>query len=117
MSDQTPNQPQARNIHDIYTFYLSADHLEEGKLYPLTIAEAVIKPIFNVHANKDLDELVLHFKEARRSLKCNKTQVETLWDLTGTDDHTQWKNVKIILEKVPARGGKKTIKISKPEEG
>ena len=111
-------QPEpVRSIHDRFTFYLSPVHLEEGKKYPVTIAQALIKPVFNSITQREQDEIVVHFSDARRSLKCNKTQVEKIWDITDTDDLTKWAGAKIILERVPTkRGGKYTINISAPEK-
>lgn len=106
-------QPEPKTIHDLYTFYLSATHITTPRT--VTIDQAVIKLVYNAKAMKELPEVVIHFSDARRSLKCNKTQVETLWDLTGTDDYTKWSGVKIVLSKAPTKGGKFTIKISKPE--
>lgn len=109
----TPNPTQPQTIHDLYTFYLSAAHIDKPRT--VTISQATIKPVYNAKAMKELPEMVLHFSDARRSLKLNKTQAEDLWDLTGTDDHSKWSGVKITLSKVPTKGGKFTIKISKPE--
>ena len=109
-------QNQTQSIHDLYTFYLSPTHLEGKGARTVTISQAVIKEVFNSIQNRDVPEVVLHFKEARRSLKCNKTQTEAMWDITGTDDHTQWTGTRVILERVPTkRGGKFTIQISKAE--
>lgn len=110
MSTQTP----PRTIHDLYTFYLSPAHIDKPRT--VTIDHAEIKEVYNQMANKDLPELVVHFKDARRSLKCNKTQAETLWEILGTDDYTKWAGQRVTLTKEPTkRGGKFTIKITKPE--
>jgi hypothetical protein len=117
MNTQPETKPQARSIHDIYTFYLSPAHLEEGMTYERTIDQAVIKAVYDDKANKEIEKPVIHFKDARRSLKCNKTQTEALWTITGTDDLTKWAGIRIALSKEKTkRGGKFTIKISKPEE-
>jgi len=114
MTTPTPTQPQARSIHDIYTFYLEPAHIDQPRT--VTIDQATIKPVYNAQLNRDVDQIVIHFKDARRSLKCNKTQVGALWEITGTDDHTKWSGTRITLTKVPTkRGGKFTIAISKPE--
>lgn len=115
MTTPTPTQARsAATIHDIYTFYLSPAHID--KPYTVTIGSAVIKPVYNEKANRDIDSVVIHFSDARRSLKCNKTHTEALWGITGTDDHTKWAGTRITLSKEPTkRGGKFTIKISKPE--
>jgi peptidyl-tRNA hydrolase len=115
MSAITPN-PTPKSIHDLYTFYLSPAHLDGKGKVTATIAEAVIKPIYNAIAKKDLYETVLHFSDRRRSLKCNKTQVESLWEIAETDDHAKWAGIKICLERIPANAGKFTIKITKPEK-
>lgn len=115
MTTPTPTPTRsAATIHDIYTFYLKAVHID--KPYTVTIDSVVIKPVYNAFADKDIDEIIIHFSDARRSLKCNKTHTEKLWDITGTDDHTKWAGTRITLSKEPTkRGGKFTIKISKPE--
>ena len=113
MTTSTPtNDPQS--IHDIYTFYLSPVHLGETPR-TVTIDIAVIKPVFNAQLNREVPQVVIHFKDARRSLKANKTQIQQLWDITGTDDHTKWAGTRVMLTKKPTkRGGKFTIEISKP---
>lgn len=106
----TLTQPQT--IHDIFTFYLSHHHITTPRT--VTIAKAEITGVFNDKAGKELPSVVIHFKDARRSLKCNKSQTQCLWDITGTDDLTKWAGTKIELSKEPTkRGGKFTIKISK----
>jgi len=107
-------QPPTQSIHDIYTFYLEAAHIDQPRT--VTIDQAVIKPVFNAQLNKEIPQVVIHFRDARRSLKANKTQVAALWDITGTDDHTKWSGQRVTLSKEPTkRGSKFTIKISKPE--
>lgn len=112
MNTQTPN-PTPTSIHAIYTFYLSPAHIDKPRT--VTIDQAEIKMIYNAHANKELPEVVIHFKDARRSLKLNKTQTEALWDLTGTDDLTKWAGTRVTLSTAKTKGGKVTIEISKPE--
>lgn len=102
-------------IHDLYTFYLSPAHVGEN-VRTVTIDRAEIKMIFNSIEKREKPELVLHFKDARRSLRCNKTQTETLWDITGTDDYTKWNGTRVTLSTAKTRSGKITIVISKPEE-
>lgn len=112
----TPSNPP-KSIHELYTFYLSPAHLENKPPARVTIERAEIRDIYNAQLNKDVPEMVVHFRNARRSLKCNKTQTETLWEISGTDDHTQWAGLEITLERIATkRGGKFTIKISKPTE-
>lgn len=102
------------SIHDLFTFYLKADHIDQPRT--VTIDHVTIKPVFDDKAGKELPAIVVHFKDARRSLKLNKTQTATLWEITGTDDHTKWNGIRVTLSKEPTkRGGKFTIKISKPE--
>lgn len=116
MTTPTPPETIPASIHDLYTFYLSPAHLEGKPPRTVTIAQAEIKMVFNSILNKDIPEVILHFTDARRSLKCNKTQTEALWDITGTDDHKRWTGSKITLTRTPTkRGGKFTIKITKPE--
>jgi hypothetical protein len=109
----TPTTPQT--VHHLFTFYLSPAHID--KPATATIDSADIRAVFNDKAGKELPALVIHFRDARRSLKCNKTQVESIWEIAGTDDHTKWAGTRITLSKEPTkRGGKFTIKISKPAE-
>lgn len=115
MNTQPKPDYNKMTIHQIHTFYLSAAHLEEGKASTVTINAADIRPIFDDKAGKELPAIVIHFSDARRSLKCNKTQTEALWTITGSDNPSQWVGHKIRLEKVPTkRGGKFTIKITAP---
>ena len=108
-------QPQPQTVHHLFTFYLSQAHID--KPTTVTIDSADIRGVFNDKAGKEIPSLVIHFRDARRSLKCNKTQAEALWTITGTDDHTKWPGTRVTLSKEPTkRGGKFTIKISKPEE-
>jgi len=109
MNTPTPNTTPS--IHSLYTFFLKPAHLNGKGKVTATIAQAEIKPLFNSITNRDQDELILHFSDRRRSLKCNKTQTEALWDIVGTDDHTKWTGTAITLEYFKARGGKYTIKI------
>lgn len=105
---------QPQTLHHLYTFYLSAIHLD--KPATVTIDSADIRGVFNDQAGKEIPSLVIHFRDARRSLKCNKTQTEALWTITGTDDYTKWIGTQVTLTKVPTkRGGKFTIKITKAE--
>lgn len=114
MSTPEP-KPQARTIHDLYTFYLEAAHIDQPRT--VTIDSVTIKPVFSAQLNQNVDSLVIHFKDARRSLKANKTQAGQLWEITGTDDYTKWAGTRVTLSKEPTkRGGKFTIKISKPTE-
>jgi hypothetical protein len=114
MTTQPPTAP--KSIHELNTFYLSPAHLENKGKVTATIDKAVITEIFNSIETRNKWEMVIHFSDRRRSLKTNKTQQEALWTITGTDDHTKWAGTPVILERVPARGGKFTIKISKPTE-
>jgi len=109
MTTPTPNTTPT--IHSLYTFYLSPAHLENKGKVTATIAQAEIRPIFNSITKQDEQALTLHFSDRRRSLKCNKTQTETLWTITGTDDHTKWAGTQITLERVKSKSGKYTIKI------
>ena len=107
-------QPPTRTIHDLYTFYLSPAHIDKPRT--VTISQVEITEIYNEKANKDLPGIVVHFSDARRSLKLNKTQTAALWEIAGTDDYTKWAGQRVTLTKEPTkRGGKFTIKISKPE--
>lgn len=108
----TPTQTP-KSIHELYTFYLSAAHVKDPRT--VTISKAEIRNVYNAKAMKELPEVVIHFSDARRSLKCNKTQVEALWTITGSDDLTKWAGVKITLEKVATKASKFTIKITKAE--
>jgi hypothetical protein len=111
----TTPTPQPKTVHHLFTFYLSPAHID--KPATVTIDSADIREVFNDKAGKELPALVIHFRDARRSLKCNKTQAESIWQITGTDDHTKWAGTRVTLTKVPTkRGGKFTIKITKPEE-
>lgn len=111
----TPTPTQAQSIHDVFTFYLSPEHIDQPRT--VTIDQVTLKPVYNEKANKEIESVVIHFRDARRSLKANKTQTEALWDITGTDDFTKWSGVRVTLSKEPTkRGGKFTIKISKPTE-
>lgn len=110
MSTQTP----PRTIHDLFVFYLNAAHIDKPRT--VTVDKAEIYEIYNEKANKDLPGIVLHFKDARRSLKLNKTQTAAMWEITGTDDHTKWTGQRVTLTKEPTkRGGNFTIKLTKPE--
>ena len=111
----TQTKPAPKSIHELHTFYLSQAHLENKGQVTATIDKAVMTEVFNTKKNREEWELVIHFSDRRRSLKTNKTQQEALWTITGTDDHTKWTGTKVILERVPARGGKFTIQISKAE--
>ena len=120
MTTQPQTKPEPRtsaSIHELYTFYLSPAHLDADKPYTVTIGKAVITDVFDDKAGKELPRMVLHFTDARRSLKCNKTQIQAIWDITGTDDHTKCTGTRITMSKEPTkRGGKFTIKITKPKE-
>lgn len=113
MTTPTPQPKTAAGIHALYTFYLSPAHVD--KPYNVTVGLAEIKGIFNSIANKELPAVILHFSDARRSLKLNKTQTEAMWDITGTDDITKWAGTKITLSTKKTKSGKITIVISKPE--
>ena len=109
----TNTNPQT--IHDLYTFYLSPAHVGD-KPRTVTIDSAVIREVYSAQLNRNISALVVHFKDARRSLKLNRTQTEDLWELTGTDDHTKWSGTRVTLSTAKTKGGKITIVISKPEE-
>lgn len=107
------NGSKPRSIHDLFTFYLSARHIDGPRT--VTVDSVVIVPVYDPKKNQHVDSLVVHFKDARRSLKANKTQAAALWEIAGSDDYTRWVGVRVVLSKEPTRGGKFTIKISKPE--
>ena len=113
MTPQTQNKPQS--IHEVFTFYLSPAHVE-GHPRTVTVKSVTADMIYNAQAKKELPAIVLHFTDARRSLKLNKTQAEAMWTITGTDDFHKWTGHKIHLATAPAGNGKMTIKISKPNE-
>lgn len=105
---------QPQTLHHLFTFYLSPAHIDQPRT--VTIDSAEIRQIYNDKAGKELPGMVIHFREARRSLKVNKTQAEAIWTITGTDDHTKWTGARVTLTKVPTkRGGKSTIEITKAQ--
>ena len=106
--------PTPTSIHDLYTFYLSPAHIDKPRT--VTIESATIKNVFSAQMNRDIPAIVVHFKDARRSLKLNRTQTESLWDITGTDDHTKWSGARVTLSTAKTKGGKITIVISEPTE-
>jgi hypothetical protein len=107
-------QPQPKSIHDLFTFYLSADHIDQPRT--VTVDVVTIKEVYSPQLNANVPSLVIHFKDARRSLKANKTHAAAMWEITGTDDYTKWTGARVTLSKEPTkRGGKFTVKISKPD--
>lgn len=109
MSTQ-PNSIQS--VYDVFTFYLKADHLKD-QARTVTVDSVSILPVFNPGLNKNVDSVVMHFSDARRSLKLNKTQCEALMQITGSDDFVKWSGMKVILTPARSKSGKNTIAISK----
>lgn len=100
-------------IHDVYTFYLKADHIPEPAT--VKISKAEIKPVYNPNSGKDENQILVHFEGARRVLAASKTQANDLWEIAGSDDTSKWAGLRVTLTRAKARNGKMTIKITKAE--
>lgn len=105
-STQTP--------YDLFTFYLKAAHLRDQPR-TVTIESAVVMDVFNPGLNKNVPSIVLHFKDARRSLKLNKTQAEAMMQIAG-ETIVGWAGVQITLTPGKTKSGKETITITSAKE-
>jgi hypothetical protein len=83
------------NINDIYTSnsnFLKHSDLK-GQKVNVTIAEAEIGEV------GDKKQVVLSFKEGSgKKLGLNKTNAQMLAMLTGTEDYSNWKGIRITIK-------------------
>ena len=99
--------------YDFFVFYLEAVHLA-GKARTVTIDRVTVEQVFNPRINANVPSIVVHFKDARRSLKLNKTQAEALMELTGKEEFEAWTGTRVTLTPTETKNHKLTITISKP---
>ena len=106
------------SAYDLYTFYLSSDHLR-GRSVQVAIEAVEVEQVFNPRTKRPENRLVVRFHGKKLALCCNKTQVASLIDITGTDDYSRWPGHLVTLTPSAVDRGRATITItpaSRPTE-
>jgi hypothetical protein len=99
------------SIRDLYTFYLTAEHLQ-GRSVVVHIQSVSVEELWNRQLKRRECKLILRFHGKKLVLACNKTQAAALERLTGSDDYTQWPGHTVTLSPSRASTGAETITIS-----
>jgi hypothetical protein len=94
----------------IYDFYLSADDLQD-KPHKVKIQTVEVKDVYSEKDKKYHKKIVLHFEKRLKLMALNKTQVEQLIDITGTDQYEQWVNWEIGIRPMKFNRASNTIEI------
>ena len=100
------------SIRDLYTFYLTTEHLR-GRSHVVHITACTVEELWNRQTKRKERKLVLRFHDKQLALACNKTQAAALERITGSDDFSKWVGHTITLSPGKAPTGADTIVISK----
>ena len=104
------------SIHDLFTYYLRAEHLQ-GRSVTVHIEAATVDQVFNPRTKRNEPKLLVRFHNKRLALCCNKTQAGRLAAICGSDDFTQWAGHSVTLTPAQAPNGADTIAVSAPPNG
>jgi hypothetical protein len=99
------------SIRDLYTYYLTAAHLQ-GRSAVVHITAASVEELWNRQLKRKEHKLILRFHGKKLALACNKTQASQLEHITGSDDYTQWTGHTVTLSPGKAPTGADTILIT-----
>lgn len=99
------------SIRDLYTFYLTAEHLQ-GRSHVVHIHSVSIEELWNRQTKRKESKLLLRFHGKKLLLACNKTQATQIERITGTDDYTKWPGHTLLLSPGKAPTGAATITIT-----
>lgn len=87
-----------------------------GKRVPVELAAVTREKLFNPTSKKEEPKLIARFKGKELRLILNKTQLEVLTKLAGTDDYSRWGGLNLFLSTAIANNGKDTIVITHREQ-
>ena len=99
------------SIRDLYTYYLTATHLQ-GRSSVVHITAATVEELWNRQLKRKEHKLILRFHGKKLALACNKTQASQLEHITGSDDYTQWVGHTVTLSPGKTPTGADTILIT-----
>jgi hypothetical protein len=99
------------SIRDLYTFYLTAEHLQ-GRSHVVHIHSVSIEELWNRQTKRKEHKLLLRFHGKKLLLACNKTQATQIERITGTDDYSKWPGHTLLLSPGKAPTGAATITIT-----
>jgi len=102
---------QATTPYDVFQFFLAPAHITAPRT--VTVESASIDDIYNPKTMRNEPAIVLTFRAARRVLKLNKTQAESMMAIAG-EIIAGWQGVTITLSPAKAKNGKATIAITMP---
>lgn len=91
--------------------WLTSDHLK-GKTVTITITEVTVEQMYNNLTKKQENRLAAAFAGRSIRLPLNKTNAKAMERITGTDDYSLWRNIRVTLTPGRAQNGKGTILIS-----
>ena len=86
--------------------YLKASDLQ-GKAYVVTIERAPYEPLKGLDG-KEVQKIVLHFRNAEKTLPLNVTNFDAVCDATGCSDTEDWPGQRIELYPTKTTMGGKT---------
>jgi hypothetical protein len=107
---------QIRTVDDLYPReWLHADDLRDKNGKPITatatIERVTVEEFWNDREQAREPKCVVRFYKRTRYLICNKTQVETLAEITGSRDFADWAGHTVRLTPGIARNKRPTINI------
>ena len=89
--------------------YLKQEDLQ-GKAIKVVISSVDLEEIKDQDTGKTEKKLVMHFEGKEKTLIVNKTNCETLEQITGTDDYDAWAGWQVVLFSDPTvKFGGKTV--------
>jgi hypothetical protein len=89
--------------------YLKQEDLQ-GKAIKVVIESVDLEEIKDQDTGKTEKKLVMHFQGKDKTLIVNKTNCETLEQITGTDDYDAWGGWQVVLFSDPTvKFGGKTV--------
>lgn len=106
------------SAYDLYTFYLSPEHLK-GRSVAVAVEAVTVEEVYNPRIKRGEPRLIIRFHGKKLALCANKTQISSLIEITGTDDYTKWIGHMITLTPATIDRQRQTITITpapaKPE--
>jgi len=106
---------RAKSIKTYQSNYITADMLT-GRPWRMQIREATLADLYIRREGEHVPHLILWFEGTERGLVLNKTRLEQLIQITGTDETDDWRGVKITLTPT-TQAGKPTIHIVRATGG
>lgn len=91
--------------------WLKAHHLAD-KRPTVAIESVTVEPLYNPRTKREEPKLIVAFYRKTLRLILNKTQAQTLAQITQTDDYMRWVGQRVVLSAGTAPNGAPTIVIS-----